>query len=79
MCKETTVHGKFYLKSGVVIEELVTFTGADQENEAKQVLQTIKQELAYSIKNKSNALINFGSLLLCSLDISAVQLECNTL
>lgn len=73
--KEITLAGKFYLKSGVVIEDVVVFDVKSDLIEVQKTIKKLQDDIANFLKDKSVSFqLSFGNTLFRGKDISAVTL-----
>lgn len=73
--KEITLAGKFYLKSGVVIEDVVVFDVKSDLIEVHKTIKKLKDDIANFLKDDSISFqLSFGNTLFRGKDISAVTL-----
>lgn len=73
--KEITLAGKFYLKSGVVIEDVVVFDVKSDPIEVQKTIKKLKDDIANFLKDESVSFqLSFGNTLFRGKDISAVTL-----
>lgn len=73
--KEITLAGKFYLKSGVVIEDVVVFDVKSDPIEVQKAIKKLKDDIANFLKDESVSFqLSFGNTLFRGKDISAVTL-----
>lgn len=60
MGKDFTVLGKFYLKSGVVIEDKVVFDKENTEEEIKEFMDSLKEGIKTGFKENMEFQFTFG-------------------
>ena len=73
--KEITLTGKFYLKSGVVIEDVVVFDVKSDLIEVQKTIKKLQGDIADFLKDESVSFqLSFGNTLFRGKDISAVTL-----
>ena len=60
MDKDFTVLGKFYLKSGVIIEDKVVFDKENTEEEIKEFMNNLKESIKIGFKEDMNFQFTFG-------------------
>ena len=60
MDKDVTVLGKFYLKSGVIIEDKITFDKDNTKEEIKEFMEDLKQGIKTGFKENVNFQFTFG-------------------
>lgn len=60
MGKDFTVLGKFYLKSGVVIEDKVVFDKENTEEEIKEYMDSLKEGIKMGFKENMEFQFTFG-------------------
>jgi hypothetical protein len=72
MKNDRTFIGKFYLKSGAVIEDEIIIDKENDECIIKGLISDTKRLIKEAIKNGVEAQITFGNTILRATDISAV-------
>lgn len=60
MDKDLTILGKFYLKSGVIIEDKIVFDKENTKEEIKEFMEDLKQGIKTSFKENANFQFTFG-------------------
>lgn len=73
--KKLICTGKFYLKSGLIIEEKIEF---DEDNEEQIVIDYVEEITNFvktGLKNNDNFQLTFGFTIFRGSDISAVKFE----
>lgn len=60
MGENFTVLGKFYLKSGVVIEDKITFDKENTEEEIKEFMDNLKKGIKTGFKENMDFQFTFG-------------------
>ena len=60
MDKDLTILGKFYLKSGVIIEDKVIFDKENTKEEIKEFMDDLKQGIKTGFKENADFQFTFG-------------------
>lgn len=60
MDKDITILGKFYLKSGIVIEDKITFDKENTKEQIKEFMNDLKQGIKISFKENADFQFTFG-------------------
>lgn len=60
MDKDLTILGKFYLKSGVIIEDKIVFDKENTKEEIKEFMEDLKQGIKTSFKENADFQFTFG-------------------
>ena len=70
--EKITIFGKFYLKSGVVIEDKIVFNVDSELSTICDEIDKIKKRIQNAFNEDYNLQISFGNTILRGKDISAV-------
>lgn len=74
--KDLVIEGKFYLKSGAILEESVTFeAGKDTYEDAQELMESINSTAKESFRNNNSFVLWFGDAIIRGDDLSSFTLK----
>lgn len=74
MDKDFTVLGKFYLKSGVIIEDKVVFGKENTKEEIKELMDELKQDIKTGFKENIDFQFTFGFTTIRGSELAAFRM-----